>query len=350
MQVDKRLRVAICGAGIGGLVCALGLASSPDLEVDIYEGSASLSEVGAGIGPWGALEKLGLDKALLKLLGPEPSNPPAATMYYRKSDALQGKPFYSLKTTGPLRGFHRGEFQQVLLQQLSRCKSCRLHCGKRLRTYYDAPLGRVALKFEDDTLELCDVLIGADGIRSAVRKSFLENEAKLAAQKFGLSEANQMLKCIEPAWSGQVLYRAVFPAESLRECSPDHSAITQPTLYMGKNAFVITYPISRGSLINFGAFIMRHDLENTPYDGPWVTKTSNHEIVDHFSTWEPEVRQLISCARSLNKWAIHCTRPLHSYVADRVVLVGDAAHAMTPQQGSGAGQAIEVEASFAVQH
>ncbi|EEB94045.1 hypothetical protein MPER_07213 [Moniliophthora perniciosa FA553] len=50
MTSNSRLRVAICGAGIGGLTCALALSKFPDIEIDVYESAGKLAEIGAGIG------------------------------------------------------------------------------------------------------------------------------------------------------------------------------------------------------------------------------------------------------------------------------------------------------------
>ncbi|KAL0565839.1 hypothetical protein V5O48_016176 [Marasmius crinis-equi] len=105
--------------------------------------------------------------------------------------------------------------------------------------------------------------------------------------------------------------------------------------YLGKQGYVLAYPISQGKLINFVAFTCRHDLENTKFNGPWVSVTDKSYFASHFSHWEPE------CVEKPLQWAIHTVRPLRSYVSGRVALMGDAAHAMTPHQGSGAGQAIE---------
>ena len=146
--------------------------------------------------------------------------------------------------------------------------------------------------------------------------------------------------------------------------------------------YVIAYPISQGKLVNFVAFTCRHDLEYTKFNGPWVSVAEKSQFAGYFSNWEPEVQAmldvgifsssfrpfrtrnliLIQCVEKPLQWAVHTVRPLRSFVSGRVALLGDAvswtvfsyvwlessfivlsqAHAATPHQGSGAGQAIEV--------
>jgi len=64
-------------------------------------------------------------------------------------------------------------------------------------------------------------------------------------------------------------------------------------------------------------------------------------MVSPFLHWEPEVQVLLSCVDKPTRWAVHTVKPLRDFTSGRVALIGDAAHAMTPHQGSGAGQAIE---------
>ncbi|KAF9017208.1 salicylate hydroxylase [Hymenopellis radicata] len=338
-----RLRVAICGAGIGGLVCALALSRCPDIEVDVYEAASQFGEVGAGVSvfprPWKILKWLGVDRELLKYVESKPKEGPVNAMRYRKSDQDVGTEFYSLITHGTLVSLHRPDFQKVLLRHLP--KTCRTYCKKRLRSYSEQPSGLVHLMFEDGTTATCDILIGADGLKSSVRAAMLQDRALCAQSEGRPKEALEILSAVQPVWTGTVAYRALIPSEKLRAQAPHHAALKTPTQYLGKNGFVIAYPISRGKMINFVAFTMRHDLENTSYDGPWMVPADVSSFAGAFQHWEPEVQMLIKCVERPLQWAVHTVKPMKSFVSGRVALLGDAAHAMCPHQGSGAGQAME---------
>ncbi|KAK7024836.1 salicylate hydroxylase [Favolaschia claudopus] len=340
---SKRLRVAICGAGIGGLTLAVALAQYPDIDIELYEAANSLTELGAGIGlfprPWKIIQMLGLEDDLLMTTERKPRQGPVPAFNYRKSDQQAGFTFSTLVTNGTLITLHRADFQAVLLKRLPR--TCRVNCSKRLRTYTQRESGTIELIFEDNSRTFCDVLVGADGLKSATRATFLTERANWMGSRGRIHEAADVASCIDPVWSGTVAYRALIPGDRLSAAAPGHSVLTSPTQYLGKNGYIIAYPISHGKMINFVAFVCRHDLENTKFDGPWTGPCDKSQFAGVFAHWEPEVHALIHCIDKCLRWAIHTMKPLRSFVSGNTVLIGDAAHAMTPHQGSGAGQAIE---------
>ncbi|GLB41440.1 putative salicylate hydroxylase [Lyophyllum shimeji] len=343
MQSGVRFRVVICGAGIGGLTAAVALSAYRDIDVEVYEAATELAEVGAGIGifprAWEVIRRLGLEDELLQYTDVKPEDGPVSAFRYRKSDQNSGLEFYTLVTNGKLMLFHRADFQQALLRRLP--KTCQTHLAKRLRSYTQRPSGPVEILFDDGSTTACDVLIGADGLKSAVRRSFLGEKVTWARSEGRHAEVADIDASVDPVWTGILAYRALIAAEKLKSRSPDHPIFSRPTQYLGKNGYIIAYPIAHGKIINFVAFIARHDLEGTTFRGPWVCHTDRSEFTALFSHWETEVQDLIECVDEPLRWAVHTVKPLNSFISGRVALVGDAAHAMAPFQGSGAGQAVE---------
>ncbi|KAI0332657.1 salicylate hydroxylase [Cubamyces sp. BRFM 1775] len=341
-----KLRVAICGGGVGGLTCAVALSRCSDVHVDVYEAAAEFTEVGAGIGVWPRTWKilcsLGLADDLCKIAIVPPTDEPKVAFHFRKGDQAQGIDFHTLVTPGGMLAFHRADFHAVLLRHLS--PRCRTFTRKRLVSYHQnasSSHNSLSLRFHDGSTATCDLLIGADGVKSAARRILVEELAAVARAKGRGDIARQCLDAGPPKWSGTLAYRTIIPSDKLRHLLPNHRVLENPMVYFGKNTQLTVYPIARGKLINFAAMRARYDREYTTFDQPWVQDAPLDELLGDFEQWEPEVQALIKCIEKVNRWAIHTTLPLPSFVSGRVALLGDAAHAMMPYQGAGAGQAIE---------
>ncbi|TFY79683.1 hypothetical protein EWM64_g4332 [Hericium alpestre] len=338
-QALPKFRVAICGGGIGGLTLAFCLSQCPDLQVDLYEATARFSEVGAGIGmwwrTWSIMKTLRLDGDIAALLVP--------TLHYRKADQPEGFDIGDVAARGGLLTLHRAEFHQLLLNRLS--PRCQTFTGKRLRHYIQPiPSGApIQLVFQDGSTASCDLLVGADGLRSVVRTLMLRGQAKLADARSARAEAVRLRDCIQPRWTGVLVYRVLIPAERLRLIAPDHRIFSVPTQYLGKNRHLMAYPISHGRFVNVAAFDVQYNKEGSLFTDPWVAEVDPLNVKQLYSDFEPEAKQIVDCIDGLqvNQWAVNVIKPLPTFVSDRVALLGDAAHAMTPFQGAGAGQAIE---------
>ena len=124
-------------------------------------------------------------------------------------------------------GLHRAEFHEVLFNLLSSC--CRTSTSKHLENYVQRPGAPIELLFQDGTTATCDVLIGADGVKSAVRKAMLKEAATLAESQHRNSDATELRNLSEPRFSGFFSYRALIPAERLSSISPQHRALSMAT-------------------------------------------------------------------------------------------------------------------------
>ncbi|KAF6760803.1 FAD/NAD(P)-binding domain-containing protein [Ephemerocybe angulata] len=350
--MPAKFHVAICGGGIGGLAAAVALSRFPDIEVSVFEAAKEFTEVGAGIGVWPRVWKLlaylGLDDDLASISATKPTQDEVDTFIFRKADQPEGLDFYKLRSRGTLLRYHRPDVLQVLIDNLP--AHCKTYFNRRLQTYtQDRAKGTVQLVFSDGSTETCNVLIGSDGIKSSVRRTMLTNKSEEAASKGKLEDAERFMQLIEPTWTGIVAYRALIPTQRLQDYKDAHPEMniripqtnSTPIMYMGQHINVVVYPISSGKLINIGAFHAKPELAGTNFPGPWVETIPNDELLAAHDGWEPELQAILRCAYTPSRWAVHMAQPLESWVDGNVALLGDSAHAMSPQQASGAGQAIE---------
>ena len=120
--------------------------------------------------------------------------------------------------------FHRAEFHGAILNRLP--SSCSTFPSKRLESYTQQPGDAILLRFQDGSTATCDILLGADGVKSAVRKTMLHEASSWAESQQRNADAAELRSLSEPHFSGFFSYRALIPAEKLSSISPQHHALS----------------------------------------------------------------------------------------------------------------------------
>ncbi|KJA15916.1 hypothetical protein HYPSUDRAFT_71778 [Hypholoma sublateritium FD-334 SS-4] len=330
-QRRPKIRVAIIGAGIGGLSlsAALGaLLNNEKLDINIYESTSVISDsVGAGISlwprVWETIKAIDLKKSLLQFVSRPPDKSARLVFQMRKGDQKEGVFVCDIVMEGGFIPIHRADLQQTLLSHI--CGS--LHLKHRVSSFEELD-NEVNIRFDDGTTAKCDILIGMDGLKSEVRKSSLQQHIPSS-------------RSVDPVWSGTMVYRGLVERDVLDKQFPGHRTITTPMMYIGKHKHIVAYAISRG-LINVAAYISDMSKAGTPC-GEFIATgfAVKDELLAAFTDWEPELQVLLRSLKEPTKSPINQLVPLERYSFGRVLIAGDAAHGMPPHQGAGANQAIE---------
>jgi salicylate hydroxylase len=305
-------RIAVIGAGIGGLTLALALRQS-GIAVDIYEQTAELREVGAAV----ALSANGTRVFEQLGLGPQFASRwfEVSALVYRDGrngrliGAHQMGPAYRGRFGAPYVGIHRAELQAILSDAVG---MDRIRLRKRLVDIDDAG-AHVTLRFDDGSRAEADLVVGADGARSLVRRWMLGYDDAL--------------------YSGCSGFRGMVPVDRVPNL-PDPTAIQ---FWIGPGGHLLHYPMSNDH-INF-LLVERH-----PAPWPlreWVMPATEGEQLRHFAHWHPAVVEMITAKPISDRWGLFHRPPLGRWTKGRVTLLGDAAHALVPHHGQGANQSIE---------
>jgi salicylate hydroxylase len=304
-------RVAIIGGGIGGLAAARALCRR-GIEVRIYEAQPELREIGAGValGPnaMKALRSLDLEDDVRGIAGhwdwAVTRNGKTGRAISRTSRQQQATLFGAMGATA-----HRADLLDVLSRSVP---SDLVTLGARCRGV--EPDGGVAVaRFEDGSEVETDVIVGADGIHSAVRGSLFGPDA--------------------PRFTGKICYRSVVPVDAVPGGPPPNDN----SQWLGPHGTIVLYPVRRDELINV---VCHYDDEGYRHES-WVTRCERSEVLERYGDWHESLLRIFSAGDVWYKWALYDRDPISRWTRGRVTVLGDAAHPMLPYLGQGACQAIE---------
>jgi salicylate hydroxylase len=304
-------RVAIIGGGIGGLTAARALRQR-GIEVAIYESAPELREIGAGVAlhpnAMKVFRSLGLEDDVRAAAGRSEwaltRTWKTGRVISRTSRKEQSALFGSAGAT-----VHRADLLDVLAHSLP---SEIVTLGARC-TGVEPDGGVAVARFQDGSEVEADVIIGADGIHSAVRASL-----------FGPDD---------PRFTGKICYRSVVPVDAVPGGPPPNDNVQ----WLGPHGTIVLYPVRRDELVNV---VCHYDDEGYRHES-WVSECERSEVLERYRAWHESLLRIFSAGEVWYKWALYDRDPIRQWTRGRVTILGDAAHPMLPYLGQGACQAIE---------
>lgn len=309
------MKTGIAGAGIGGLTAAIALRRMGH-EVVLFEQAPRFSRVGADINltpnAVHALDRLGVGDTLRETAA-RPTHRISRTWDTgEETSRLEMADEAQARYGAPQLTLHRADLMNALE---SAVPAGAVRFGRRVAGIERAPDGASTITFADGSSETVDLLIGADGIHSAVRASM-----------FGPDH---------PQFTGLVAYRAVVPASRL-EGVPNLGAFTK---WWGPDPAIqiVTFPLNRGRDI----FVFATRPQDSWREESWTMPGDVGELREAYAGFHPDARALLDACDEVLKSALYVRDPLPRWSVGRQTLLGDACHPMTPFMAQGACMAIE---------
>ena len=307
------MHVVITGCGIAGLALALTLRQQ-GIRYTVLERSAELAFVGAGIqlspNATRVLRYLGVFQHLEPhLVFPQQHR----FLSWDSAEVLLTTPLggaVDQAFASPYAHVHRADLLDALMTELGDDPNVRMNADvEKTGTSQDSAFALLT----DGTRIEADVLIAADGVRSAIRQAHFRPEA--------------------PKHSGCMAWRGLTPKDAVQGLEFERNSY----IWMGPERSVVIYYVAGGELLNWIAM--------GPSDGQtresWTIRGTVEAALAEFEGWHPRVRSLIERSAPPFKWALFDREPLQSWIHGRIALIGDAAHAMLPYHAQGGAQSLE---------
>ena len=313
MPSSVSLPILVAGGGIGGVAAALALVRQ-GFDVKVLEQAAQLGEIGAGIqlGPNGfaAFDALGVGEiARSRAVYTDEMVMHDALDEYCVGRIPTGAAFRQ-RFGNPYAVIHRADVHRSLLEGAQATGRIEVATATTVASVEQDAQG-VTVSDAAGRRHRGLALIGADGVKSAVRRQYVGDEARV---------------------SGHVVYRAVVD----RKDFPADLQWNAASIWVGPNCHLVHYPLRGGEQYN--VVVTFHSREPEEWS---VREGSRAEVQSYFEGIVPRARQLIDLPKDWKRWATADREPIGEWTFGRVTLLGDAAHPMLQYLAQGACMAME---------
>ena len=310
-------RILIAGAGIAGLTAA-GCLLLAGHEVEIYEQAPALGEIGAGIQQSANATHVMRHLGVLDALEEMAFLPPVTEFrLFDNGEVLQALALaatHKERHGAPYLQLHRADYHAVLAGRIEALDPGCIRLNATAAGFRETGDG-VTLLLADGSEVAGDVLIGADGIKSAVRR-------QIAGEN-------------RPHYTGDSAWRLTVPIERL----PAGFLDAKSSIWVGPGKHAVVYFLRGGALLNFvGAVELEEQIEES-----WTQKRPWAELKADFEGWHPDILTIIEAADrdACFRWPLNVHPHLDRWSTAHATLVGDAAHPMLPYMAQGAAVAVE---------
>lgn len=305
--------ILVVGGGIGGFAAALALVKQ-GFKVQVFEQAPAIGEIGAGIqlGPnaFNAFDALGIgERARARAV---------YTDYMVMHDAIDEYCVGRIDTNqdfiqqfgNPYAVIHRADIHAALVEGAEQYGDIEVITNCHVQSVSQDDVG-VYITDQHGKTYTGQALIGADGVKSIVRETYVGDPALV---------------------TGHVVYRAVVPKEEF----PQDLQWNAASIWVGPNCHLVHYPLRGGQ--EYNVVVTFHSREQEQWG---VKDGSKEEVLSYFQDICPKARQLIELPKSWRRWATADREPIDQWSYARVTLLGDAAHPTTQYMAQGACMAME---------
>ena len=318
IEFEKQRRtILISGAGIAGLASALFI-SRTGYRVEVFEQAKILDPVGAGLqltpNAMQVLHALELDRQVKAAA----MAPPKISVRDAKSDSpiaeIRLGPEIVRKYGQPYLVIHRADLQNILLAACENEPDIHLRMGVKVRdaVLHDNGVTILADDKSGNQNYRGAALIGADGVHSVIRSQCMNGKPAKSTCTLAL--------------------RALLRSDNL----PANLQTDDISLWLGPEAHGVLYPIRGGHYSNFVLTVP--EIFGDKFNSGKITGAA---ISMQLSHWNANIRGLLDINTQWTSWPIYTAPVLRYWHNNCIVLVGDAAHAMTPHAAQGAAMGLE---------